>query len=329
MPDINAKIKEKMEELKKPADSVEQQKPDNTQPPENAPNSAANNQPPKVEFGDSDVLTFLKEKKNAQFESIEDLLRKPESIQFASAEVESLNTFITETGRGLNDFLNINKDRSNLSEVELAREYYLQKNPHHTADDFNVLHDVDLQPLNPEDNDPVAVDQTDRAIRKRDAQLKSLAHEAKGYFDDLSEKLKQPIERANSQAALAEQGATLWKEGIQSAAQQFDLGVEGYEFKTTKEDLTEKYSSPGKILDIFKNADGAVDYAKMMQTIERGLASDDIAKVLSEKAANANTETIVGELENSSNSSSNNTPIDPKNADLERMKNKLRNFYSR
>lgn len=335
MTDINSKIKERMQQLSQEqgADQGGQQEvqtPTKTEtPPEVKPTETkpADAQTQKVELGDSDILSFLREKKGLEVQSLDDLLKKPEPFQFASPEVEAINSYVAETNRGLNDYLNINKDRSELSDLDVAREFYLQKNSSLKEDDFNSLFDIDLKPLDPEEHDQATVDATDRAIRKRDAQLKLMASEGREYFDALQSKLKEPLERVNEQQKLAEQGAQVWEQNVASVAKEFDLGVEGYDFRTTPEELASRYSSPTKILDVFKNNEGQVDYAKMMQTIERGLAFDEISKVLTQKSADQATETVVKELENPSGERKNNQ-IEMTDVEMERMKQKMKDYFS-
>lgn len=329
--DVNSKIRERMQQLNAeqnpdPAGQENQQiEPQNPQGSPN-PNNVNTDAPPKVEIGDSDILSYLKENKGVDISSIDDLLKKPEPFQFASPEVEALNIYVSETNRGLNDYMSVNQDRSNLSDLEYAREYYLQKNPTLTNEDFNSLFDIDLQPLNPEDYDQATVDSTDRAIKKRDAQLKLMANEGRDYFKQLQDKLKQPIERANEQQTLVEQGAKQWMESVSSVAKEFNLGIEGYDHRVTPEQLTEKYSGPDKILDLFRTEQGLVDYSKLMQTIEIGLNFKDISNVLTQKASDATTERLVTEMENPSSSKPNN-PIIEQNADVEKMKKQILEFY--
>ena len=79
------------------------------------------NKPPEI--GDQDVLRYF-EKKGRKVASLDELFvdKKQEEL---NPTVAQLNKYIKETGRGIEDYLKLNRDYSKMDEDDLLKEYLL------------------------------------------------------------------------------------------------------------------------------------------------------------------------------------------------------------
>ena len=142
------------------------------------------------EIDEDKVRSFLKER--YQIDSIEDVLKKPEQLP---EDVDAFLRYKKETGRGFDDYMNLQKDWSKVNEVELLRQYYKETNSHLDDEDISYLleekfsYDEEL-----DDN---------REIKKKKVAMKDELYKAKNHFEALKEKYKAPLE--SSAASLPEE----------------------------------------------------------------------------------------------------------------------------
>tara|TARA_R100000700_G_C3167753_1_gene142661 strand:+ start:529 stop:1761 length:1233 start_codon:yes stop_codon:yes gene_type:complete len=99
--------------------------------------------------------------------------------------VEKLVNFMKETGGTLEDYVNLNKDYSNLNNEDLLVEYYLQTKPHLNHEEINFLLD-----------DQFAWDEEvdeERAIRKKKLALKEEIAKAKNFLESSKDKYYEEL----------------------------------------------------------------------------------------------------------------------------------------
>jgi hypothetical protein len=102
----------------------------------------------------------------------------PESIQ-------KLVNFMDETGGDLNDYINLNKDYSDLDNNSLLKEYYHQTKPHLDSEEIEFLMD-DQFSFN-EDEDDI------KEVKRKKLALKEQVANAKGHLDGLKSKYYEDI----------------------------------------------------------------------------------------------------------------------------------------
>lgn len=151
-----------------------------------------------------------------------------------------------ETGRGFEDYLNLQKDWSAIGDNNLLTQYYKETKPHLDDEDIEFLITKNFS-YDEEFGD-------DQEIREKKVALKDELYKAKSHFDGLKEKYKAPLEssdakvsedmkeaydfyndyKTNSQKEqeLAEQRAKVFAEKTNNL---FNDGFKGFEF-----DLGEK-----------------------------------------------------------------------------------------
>ena len=144
-----------------------------------------------IESKDEVVETVEEVVEEAIAESKETGKPLPENIQ-------KLVDFMEETGGDLSDYVNLNRDVSNMDDSDILDEYYRTSKPHLTAeergflleDSFGVDEDVD----------------DERSIRKKKIALKEQVAEAKAYLDGQKSKYYEDI-KAGSKLTQEQQQA--------------------------------------------------------------------------------------------------------------------------
>lgn len=142
---------------------------------------------------DEKVLKYLKEKKGF---TKEELSFEEEKKQYEiPEEVSKFLEYKKETGRGFEDFLELQKDWKNENEDVVLAKYLKEKNPYFSDEDIkDELSDFSYD----EDLD----DESD--IRKKNRKKKKLLNEALSYLESQKEKFKAPKEGSSITAEIPE-----------------------------------------------------------------------------------------------------------------------------
>ena len=136
------------------------------------------------EINEEKVLSFFKNKYNKELTSIDELLT-PKDVEIPYEDVKTFLKYKKETGRGMEDFLKVNRDLNSVSEDSLLLEYNLSMNP--DLDKEDVIFEMETKYSFDEDFD----DEND-IKRKKIAKKKELA-KAKEYLSEQMEKYKVPL----------------------------------------------------------------------------------------------------------------------------------------
>jgi hypothetical protein len=146
-----------------------------------------------LELDDEKVLSFIREKKNLEIGSLdefEELLKKRNTPQEEIDEVAlAYNKYKRETGRSLEDFIQLQKDWSSEKPEVTLREFYKQQDPDLTERELNAMmkqfsYDEDL-----DDEDEIA----EKQIKMR-KELK----DAVKFFDQQKDQYKLPVASADN-----------------------------------------------------------------------------------------------------------------------------------
>ena len=112
--------------------------------------------------------------------------------------IQKLVDFMDETGGGLEDYVNLNKDISNLDDSDVLDEYYRSTKSHLSAEERNFLLE-DTFGIDEELDD-------EKTIRKKKIALKEQVAEAKAYLDRQKSKYYEDI-KAGSKLTQEQQEA--------------------------------------------------------------------------------------------------------------------------
>lgn len=145
------------------------------------------------EIAEEDVLSFLKKKFNKEVEKLDDLFVEPEIKEDDPIDLpEDVSQFLKykkETGRGMDDYLKLQRDFSNMPEEDLLKEYFLTTEEGLEEEDVDVL-------LSDYSYDEDVDDESH--IKRVKLNRKKKILEAQKFFETQKEKYKQPTESVAS-----------------------------------------------------------------------------------------------------------------------------------
>ena len=195
--------------------------------------------PQQFELDDSSILSYLKERHSLELGSIDDL--KQNEKQELSEDVEKFLEYKKETGRGFEDFINLQKDWNKVDDLSVLKEYYKETKPHLDDEDISHILSEDFS------YDESLDEPSD--IRKKKIAYKEELYKARNHFDSLKEKYKAPLEssatsipedyteafnfyskykeQSQQEKQLQERNATVFKEKTEKL---FDEEFKGFEF---------------------------------------------------------------------------------------------------
>ena len=168
--------------------------------------------------------------------------------------IQKLVDFVNETGGTVEDYVSLNKDYSELNDVDVVREYYKQKYPHYSEDRLTRRIDKDF--LFDKDMDDADVIQD-----KKDA-FEDAVHDARSfledkktkYYDDLKfnrtnnipEEYKQAFDIAQNYNEVQKTSQQLQEKFTQATEQVFSQDFKGFDFKVGDNTYRYKVADPQK-----------------------------------------------------------------------------------
>lgn len=254
------------------------------------------------QFGDNDVLSYLKTKFNKEVNSLDELfVEKPQQQELLPEDVNAFLKFKKETGRGLEDFYRVNQDFSKITPERLLADYMRETNP--DFDDEDIEFEYESKFSYDEDEDD------EKEIKRKKLALKKELGKASKYFEEQKEKYKAPLESRMESSIPAEDKEALesYKQYIsQSSAMQqeqakkseyfinktndlFSDEFKGFDFKVGDKEISYKPGTPeqlkaqqtdiSKFFNNFVNEDGYIKDAKQYhKTIAAAMNPDAMAK---------------------------------------------------
>ena len=80
---------------------------------------------PTSELSEDDVLSYIKKRYDKQIDSVEQLFDVKENNQELPEDVAAYLEYKEKTGRGINDYVKLNRDFNSMNDESLLTEYYL------------------------------------------------------------------------------------------------------------------------------------------------------------------------------------------------------------
>ena len=112
--------------------------------------------------------------------------------------IQKLIDFMEETGGDINDYVKLNRDYSELDDINLLKEYYKQTKPHLNSDEIDFLMEDQFSYDEEEDED--------RDIKRKKLALKEQVASAKSHLDGQKSKYYEDI-KAGSKLTVEQQKA--------------------------------------------------------------------------------------------------------------------------
>jgi len=188
------KVKEVTLGEEKSVQEVEQQLLDNHEESLKAEEPKA--EEPKVEepaeLNEKDVLSYIGKRYNKDISSFDELMSQRETQEELPEDVAAYFKYKKDTGRGINDFVELQKNFDDLNPDSLLKDYLFATEDGLDKEDIETLmEDYSFD----EDLD----DEGD--IKKIKLKKKKAIAKAKDYFKGMQEKYKQPLESSGTQTS--------------------------------------------------------------------------------------------------------------------------------
>ena len=230
------------------------------------------------ELKEEDVLTFIGDRYGKEINSIEELMAAREESDPMPEDLAEYLKYKQETGRGMEDFVRLQKDYSDVSPDALVREYLT----------------ITEEGLDPEDIESLMEDfeydeeiDDESVVKKTKLAKKKIIAKAKRFFKEQQDKYKVPLESRGNQFAETEEYKAYQQYLNKAQSQQeeanrksewftkksdelFGSEFKGFKFKLDESDI---YFSPGNTLDIKKAQQSPLNFVNKYLD-DKGLLSD-------------------------------------------------------
>ncbi|RLC68130.1 MAG: hypothetical protein DRH97_03935 [Chloroflexi bacterium] len=230
------------------------------------------------ELSDEDVLSYIGKRYGKEINSFDELMSERESSEELPEDVAAYLKYKKETGRGFNDFQRLQEDFDEMDPDYLLTQYYKATETGLDDDDIDIM-------LSEFDYDEDLDDESD--IKKIKLAKKKVIAKAKGYFEDMKEQYKLPLESSGGESSgIDTEELEAYKRYTESAKTQQELGerrrnwftektnevfggeFKGFEFSVddksvlyspqSAEELKTKQSDVMNFLNRFMNDDGLI-----------------------------------------------------------------------
>jgi hypothetical protein len=214
----------------------------------------------QAELTDEVVLGYVKKKLNKEVNSFEDLFKGQET-EVLPEDVALFAKYKKETGRGIEDFLKVQRNVDEVPESTLLREYLLEKEEGLEAEDIDALIESDYT-FDEEFDDPKEIAQKKRSKKK-------VLTEAKKFFKEKQEQYKVPLEsKATEVPSVDLEEFNAYKERLEAAKSEqeviqqqslhfekkteelFSPEFKGFKFKVNDKDVVVPFGDPNELKEL-------------------------------------------------------------------------------
>ena len=215
---------------------------------------------PNEVLTDDSVLSYIKDRYDKDINNLNDLFDERESNDDLPEDVNAFLKFKKETGRGIEDFIAVNKDYDKANPDDLLYDYWKQTKPHLDNEDI----DFELDSKFGFDEE---VDEDDEVRRRKIAKKEELV-KAKEYFGKQKEQYQMPLEsRAEGVPDADREGYEAYRKyveeskGLQDVSEKkrkifeeetgkvFNKDFEGFKFAVEGKDLLYNPAEADKLRD--------------------------------------------------------------------------------
>ena len=144
---------------------------------------------------DTDILKYIKDRYDKDISSVDDLLTQRESNEDLPEDVSAFFKYKKETGRGIEDFMRLQKDYDKLDGDDVLTDYY--------AATEEGLDSIDIQDLM---DDKFGYDEElddEKAVKKIKLAKKRELSKARKFFNEQKEQYKLPLESSPGESSAA------------------------------------------------------------------------------------------------------------------------------
>ena len=253
-----------------------------------------------------EFLKFVNDQFSTSFDSIDsfkDAVSQQEKTSFANEQIEKMNTFVSETGRTIGDYIRTQTiDYSKMSNEDVMRISLKQNNPDLTMDEVNVL--VESKYKTNKDKNSEA-DQTLGKI-----ELKKDVSQARKDLINTQEKYRMPVNNEGNNTEQAESIRKNWVESMSNEATDvesisFNINDSGEEFtyaltEEHRNSLVESNSQLNNYFDKYVNEEGGWNFDKLNTDMIVLNNFEDIIRSVANQYRSKGTEQVVKDIKNPS-----------------------------
>ena len=149
-----------------------------------------------IEFGDDDVLEYIKNRYNKDLSSIDELFEEKVVNQELPEDIAAYYEYKKKTGRGMDDYIKLNRDFDSMDENQLLREFYIANGDAFDMEDVGLLmsefsYDEDLD--------------DEKDIKRKKLAKKRVVKQARSFFNEQKQMYKEPLESSTVQRSESEE----------------------------------------------------------------------------------------------------------------------------
>jgi hypothetical protein len=267
----------------------------------------------EAEISEDGVLEFLNRQLGTEYKTLSELNKKEEKSPFASPIVETINKFMSETGRDLNDWVRLQNMTSQLEQgthEDIMRLKYQQENPNLSPEKVEKLFNSDFKKMVVDEDSMTEAEIAEAKEHNElvDIKLERNAAKAKQELMQIAESYKAPvIEKESNEGAFDPQafGETFssdYKNYLQETLEEveFDLGDgETFSLKVEGDFKNTNVSNPIEFINGFLDEQGNFDmesWAAKMMVMQH--ADKIIRMAVNQKSSEAKEKLIKEEIKN-------------------------------
>jgi hypothetical protein len=228
-------------------------------------------QPSKVEIKDEDVLSYIASKTGKEAKSFEELFAErqldPKDV-FASEDLVKINDFVKTTGRGISEYLELQKiESTELSDADKVKMKLAYDNPNLSQSEIDLLFRRQYKKVELHDD----MDESEKAAALEentftDILLKKEANIANKFVEELKQKYYTPVKSQEQASYDVGKYKELWDTSSKTIG---DISFEVTKDKTFNwvvDDAEKKFFenpiTPDSFVKEYIKADGSWDMAK-------------------------------------------------------------------
>lgn len=250
-----------------------------------------------VSYSQESVLAYLKTEFPNAFGEVESLTELSKAKKLADP-VEAFNKFNTETGRGIKDFYNLQKDWNSEPKDDVIKEFYRLSEK--GIEEGEVIKNLDILKVSDDDE----VNLSAREVNQINNDYDRVYRNALSYLNDKSKEYQTPLEstqvqpKKQTQAEIDKAYRPYWEarnkaiEGLNEINLSTNIG--DIKVPVSKEHLklvTDATQTPNAFFDRWLNKDGVLDASKSTEDVLWSI-KEVRQTILSEMLKQANTLTI-------------------------------------
>ena len=273
------KHEEKFEDSAQPTETVDKVELNSSTEPE----AVEKENTPVPELNDTDVLSYIRDRYNKDINSVDELLAEKEANEELPEDVSAYFKYKKETGRGISDFYNLQKDIESMGDDDVLANYYSATEEGLDAEDIQDIIE-DKFSFDEDLDDPKDIKKIKLAKKRELAKAKKFLNEQKDKYkvplessgDGLSAEQQENLSAyksyINESQTIEEQTKKKYDYFKTKTDQVFNDEFKGFEFKVGESDITFKPGTSDELKNVqsdinnfigkYLNKDGLIEDSK-------------------------------------------------------------------